>query len=402
MTRPSRALLLLDQLPQDPASGAARTSTTICEFLAASGRYDVRALATTASEKGAEVDPLRHLGMLGIDPEREVPASGRPVLRYSHRGVATTLLQSAVPDNAAWEPQHGEQFDSLFDELVADFRPDLIFTHGGHRNMLLRWYRARQAGARVVYGLWNHGYLKAGKMFEQVDAVLTPSQFLTDKYRARVGIDSTPLPTPIDPEDVVAPEREPVFITTVNPSIEKGVMFTARFADVLARERPDIPLLVIESRGTAGTLVAAGLQGGFDLREHETILVSPGVAYPRDYFATTRVLLVPSVWEEPSGRVASEALANGIPPIVSDRGGLPEECRGAGLVLPLPDDLTLESRKPVSSDAVMPWIEAVTRWVDDEAAYQAACASAAEAGQAYRPEVLRDRYVAFFDGVLGV
>lgn len=41
-------------------------------------------------------------------------------------------------------------------------------------------------------------------------------------------------------------------------------------------------------------------------------------------YAGARMLVVPSVWYEPFGVVALEAMARGVPVIVSDRGGLPE------------------------------------------------------------------------------
>ena len=40
-------------------------------------------------------------------------------------------------------------------------------------------------------------------------------------------------------------------------------------------------------------------------------MAAPPVPTPADYFALTRILLVPSVWEEPFGRVAAEAMING-------------------------------------------------------------------------------------------
>jgi glycosyltransferase involved in cell wall biosynthesis len=52
------------------------------------------------------------------------------------------------------------------------------------------------------------------------------------------------------------------------------------------------------------------------------------VPAPADYFALTRILVVPSVWEEPFGRVAPEAMINGIPPLVSNRGSLPHVIGG--------------------------------------------------------------------------
>ncbi|MDV8023654.1 glycosyltransferase family 4 protein [Rhodococcus sp. IEGM 1330] len=44
--------------------------------------------------------------------------------------------------------------------------------------------------------------------------------------------------------------------------------------------------------------------------------------------ADTKLVLVPSAWDEPFGRVAAEALAVGALPLVSNRGGLPEIVAG--------------------------------------------------------------------------
>lgn len=45
---------------------------------------------------------------------------------------------------------------------------------------------------------------------------------------------------------------------------------------------------------------------------------------------SSKVLLAPSRWEEPFGRVAAEALSVGTLPLVADRGGLPEVVQGIG------------------------------------------------------------------------
>jgi glycosyltransferase involved in cell wall biosynthesis len=49
-----------------------------------------------------------------------------------------------------------------------------------------------------------------------------------------------------------------------------------------------------------------------------------GTVPPRNLFEKIDVLVVPSLWHEPFGRVAIEAMAWGIPVIASQRGGLPE------------------------------------------------------------------------------
>lgn len=43
-----------------------------------------------------------------------------------------------------------------------------------------------------------------------------------------------------------------------------------------------------------------------------------------EYISKAKVVVIPSVWEEPFGRVALEAQALGVPVVATDRGGLPE------------------------------------------------------------------------------
>jgi len=64
--------------------------------------------------------------------------------------------------------------------------------------------------------------------------------------------------------------------------------------------------------------------------------------------------------------VDSEALVNGRPAIVSDRGGLPEEIQQGGQVLPLPNNLTPASALPVDASVIERWLKAIEQFADDE------------------------------------
>jgi glycosyltransferase involved in cell wall biosynthesis len=57
-------------------------------------------------------------------------------------------------------------------------------------------------------------------------------------------------------------------------------------------------------------------------------------------FARTRILLMPSIWEEPFGRLPVEAGACGVPTLASARGGLREAVGDGGLVIDPVDDLS--------------------------------------------------------------
>jgi glycosyltransferase involved in cell wall biosynthesis len=85
---------------------------------------------------------------------------------------------------------------------------------------------------------------------------------------------------------------------------------------------------------------------------------------PRDFYRVSRVVLVPSVWRETFGRVAAEALANGLPVLASDRGALPETLGDAGFVFALPASCTPSGGVPTARQ-VEPWIATIERLWDD-------------------------------------
>lgn len=396
----ARLLLVLPQLPQDPASGAARSTRTMCEMLAAAGA-EVHAVATTASERGLRFDPKAYLRDLGVQPEVRKGGT-RPEIIFHDRGIHYHLLDVGPRDMHAWQKIVGAQFDLIFDRELHSFRPDLLLAFGGLPGDQRRYERARRQGVRLVFSLRNAGYVNgAGRdLLSSMDGVLTPSRFLTDFYRSGAGIESTPLPLPMELDDVLAAERDPIFFTMINPAPEKGLMVMATLAEQLSLRRADIPLLFVESRGSAGRLVEAGLLGGFDLRRHENLILSPPMGRPKEIYLATRAMLVPSLWQEPAGRVAAESLLNGIPPLVSDRGGLPETCNGAGFYLPIPPGITPQQARPVAPEVVEPWIDLIIRLEGDHDFYAAESQRARDAGAIYLPENLQPRYVEYFAGIL--
>jgi glycosyltransferase involved in cell wall biosynthesis len=397
MLRQPSVLLVLPQLPQDPASGAARSLNTICHMLAEAG-FTVRALATTASELAARQNPEEYLRTQGFRISARRGSGERPEITFAERGVSYRLLDTARLDYLAWPKLYNRQFDRMFDQELREFQPDIVFTFGGHPTDVARRRRARRQGVKVVFGLRNEGYLTPGGL-DEVDAILSASEFLAQRYRHAAGVESTPLPLPIEISEVVADERQPIFVTMINPSPEKGLMVFARIAEQLVARDPTVAILVIESRGSGGMLAGAALAGGFDLRPHENIMVSTAVPLPKDIYAGTRVLVAPSVWEEPAGRVAAEALVNGIPPIVSDRGGLAEVANGGGFVIPIPAEITPQTPTPVRPEVAEPWVDLILRLRDD-AIYAEASKRALEAGRIYHREILVPRYRQFFEQVL--
>lgn len=135
-----RLLIALPQLPFDPASGAARTATTVGEFLADAG-FEVASISTTSSEASSVVDIFALLKVLSIDPERYCD-SDCEVIRFSRRRVQHTLLDTRTCSIGRWESEHGAHYDRLFAEMLLSFRPNVVMTYGGSIGDLARQRRA--------------------------------------------------------------------------------------------------------------------------------------------------------------------------------------------------------------------------------------------------------------------
>ena len=136
------------------------------------------------------------------------------------------------------------------------------------------------------------------------------------RYHARLlGLDGPVIPGPIALDRVVVEHPEPQYVTFVNPQLPKGVTIFARIAVELNRRRPDIPLLVVEARGTSDALakLPVDLSGLTNLHR---MAYTPD---PRDFYRVSRVVLMLSLWRESLGRVPIEAKTLGVRLLGSDR-----------------------------------------------------------------------------------
>lgn len=102
----------------------------------------------------------------------------------------------------------------------------------------------------------------------------------------------------------------------------------------------------------------------------------------RPLFERTKLLLVPSVWEESSARTLGEAQVSGIPAVASDRGGMSESVGPGGVTLPI--------AAPIER-----WCEAIERIFTDGAHFAALRAGALRhaARPDYQPEAVVTRFL---------
>ncbi len=300
-------------------------------------------------------------------------------------GVPATVY---APPSFAPEPtyEEGTPFLALLDREFRMHRPDVMLTYGGNWVGRGAIERAIHHGVPVCF--WLRNTLYAGDwLFQGVSKVLVPSEFTREFYRRSIGLETVAIHPIIDWERVRCATVQGKYVTYVNPQPEKGVYLFARLAQVMGQRRPDIPFLVVLGRGAKGWLRHTGV----DL-EAANFDVMPTTPDPRQFFALSKLVIVPSLWDETFGRVAAEAMINGIPVLASRRGGLPETLAQAGYLFDVPARYTEHTREVPTADEVLPWAETIERLWDDAELYateQSRCLAAAEQ---WRPEVVAARY----------
>lgn len=450
---PRRVLFVMPQSPYDPGSGAALATMDIACLLAAhADRFSVRVLCTTSTEAAKPPAPLVLIAARAGDAQARVDRKGavgkaRALIRWSHRArplrgdaqhspaaVGLVALDTAPLHPLKWDALHAPQFNRLLMSELTAWTPDVVVTYGGSRADQLRrqaiWQfvppgTAGGAGGAggtspspaVVQMVHNLEFLHPDA-FEHSDAVWVPSVYSAQRYEREAGVRATAIYPPLDPAQVVHDARDPRRVLFVSPTPAKGGYVVMRLLHELRAGRPDIPVEVIEGRATFADLCAEAARHGLAIADHPHLLITPSVPRPRDVFARARVLVMPSVWSESFGKLAAEAVMNGVPALVPSRGGLPEAIGRAigqpampdgkpvssvqpapGFVLPLPAGLTPQATTPISSVDAAPWLDHIVRLMDDQAFYDACAASCRGVADRFTPGVLAEKYVAFFEGV---
>jgi glycosyltransferase involved in cell wall biosynthesis len=344
----------------DSSNGASVANRALVVGLARQN-FEVNAVCGTVVDAGEGDDPVAVFWASSV--RTESIASNPPRLIGFNGGMAVTALHRPLHRYRDFDPVEFKELALLVEDSLDRFQPDVLVTYGGDPLTMEVVSRARRRGIVTVFTLHNFAYTHIST-FNEIDTVLVPSRFSAEHHRRTLGLDCVVIPNLIDQHRVRTEVRDARYVTMVNPSPEKGVYAFSRIADELGRRRPDIPILVVEGRGTERTLADCGL----DLRGGSVNLMAH-TSDPRRFWAVTKVCLLPSLWWENQPLVAVEAMLNGIPVIGSDRGGIPETLGDAGIILPLPDRLTPSTRELPTPEEVAPWVEAIIRLWDDPAYY---------------------------------
>ncbi|MGN1200619.1 MAG: glycosyltransferase family 4 protein [Thermoguttaceae bacterium] len=374
----------------DPSNGAAITTRELLHALALRG-WNVHAFCGCALDFQDERDPLEILKSQGIASERIVDpekTNGYSLATFRDGSINSTLFLPG--DNAHIpSPQMGKRFLSILHGIIGVARPQILATYGSF------WLSDRILSIgkinslKTAFLLQNHSY-GGKKDFEKVDLTITPSEYTAKHYLDLLGLPSTPIAPMMDWDRFICDPStmKRKYVVMINPEPSKGGLLVARIARELWERRPDIPILLVEGRSKASWLKLAEI----DWTGVRNLNVMPCTTDPRNYYSEAYLVIVPSYYPESFGRAPVEAMANGIPVIVSSRGALPEVVEDAGVILDISARL-LENAKltPMKEDAEE-WVRNILLLWDNKELYEDFSRRARERAQRWRPEIIAAHY----------
>jgi glycosyltransferase involved in cell wall biosynthesis len=246
----------------------------------------------------------------------EVLALARPSL---FDGLfSRTRWSSSYPVHRANDPLNAAR------AICQSRRPDIAVVQLGDLGGLADAF----AGAGVPVLIYGHDRFTFDQAVLPDHALISYaacSAFLVGHMRRRLGVEVAFVPVLVEPDDYRVESTRRV-VTFVNPIPRKG----SDIVFALAARRPDIPFVFVEA-WVLRNRVWRYLDGR--AAHYGNVRLMRRTDDMRPVYASSRIILAPSLGDEAWGRVVSEAQVSGLPAITSNSGGLPEAVGPGGIVV---------------------------------------------------------------------
>ncbi len=367
----------------DTTNGAAIRCRLMLELLARAG-VEVKVLTATVCD-----DPRGMNFFSRLETMLPSEALKKNHYAFNENGIEYIVLKTRNHDEFNFSRREGDDMMILLVQVLAQFEPDVAMGYGGDLFCAAMRREIKSRGIRVVYALCNGSHHQFG--FSDCDLVFTTSQATAKLYKERDGINVKAVGNFIDASKVVAQERNPQYITLINPGLHKGLAIFVKLAQVCAERHPELKFLVVKSAGSYENSLKALhyddgtplIEGAQDNPEGTVVIeesqsehrIARGLANistaehtndVRQIYAVSKVVVVPSLWHESWGRVATEATFNNIPVLCSQNGGLAEAMAGAGIAVEPPPKTVKDYTRIPTDEEIEPWVQALERLLNED------------------------------------
>lgn len=341
----------------DVSSGASVNATAMLECLVKKG-FEVWSCASFVFDNPAGT-------VVFGDLEKKLAEDDHKTFILDDNGIHYIYTRCNNRSEMQFTLAEGQLLYDTFIEVLDEFKPDIVFGYCPGMTSLACYAEARRRGIKTVYHLvnGNHG----GFSFAHYDLILTDSQATSNLYAQRDHINVVATGAFFTPERFISPEREPKYVTYINPVGAKGLPIFAKIAKVCQTEMPDLKFLVINSRGNFAQTVTMLHEKDkpevhpFKASDFPNVDMASSQKDMRPVYKVSKALIAPSLWYESWSRVTTEAVLNRIPVLCSTSGGLAEAMAGCGEVLEAPLHCQNDFMSVPTDEEIRPWIDALKR-----------------------------------------
>lgn len=379
----------------------------------------VRALLEGLAEIGWKTQALT---MTLCEGEAEQPLSGlHAALTDLRPGEAHTLVHNRVPHellvahstrHTALRPWEMRWYTEAARQHLAAFAPDIVLTWRFEtlRPVLLE---AQQRGARTLFYLATPGYASphyapqedtsVEGIGECIDEVVMPSQALVDFYQQHLGIEgrllrdmvAVPFPGQQNLQRARVITRHERFVTMFHPDPARGGLFFINLAVRVNALNPGIRFRVVESAWGRCQWEQLGVPAEY----LDTIDWHPPTTAVSTIYEQAALLVVPSLWFEPAGRVVPEALLAGVPVLATRSGSLPEQLGKGGFLFDVPAGMAENHLASPPRTDIQQWAKFIAVLMKDDTLYTRAVRLALTAAKPHHPTARREEMATVFDAL---
>ncbi len=344
----------------DTSSGAAIQCKTMLEALAKRG-IKIKALGSFIfdSPRGTTFFPKLEEEIANCKSQHIIFNDNNTGIEYHYTICANRNMENFTY-NESWS------FFQKFSALCNYFRPDVAMGYGTGTSGIAVHSEAKRRGIPFVYPLCNgnHPYYS----FEDCELLLTESQATAQLYATRDRLNVQAGGIFIDKDAIISTEKDPKYVTIVNPCPTKGMSIFTKLAQVAQKELPEVKFLAVDGRRSfVESIEALHLPNSdkkpYQLKMFKNVDIAHHTANMKEIYKLTKVLIAPSLAYESWGRVVSEAVLNEIPVLVSanNGGGLQEAMMGAGYAINAPEECLKDHLRIPTDKEIKEWMDALKK-----------------------------------------
>lgn len=286
-----------------------------------------------------------------------------PLFIFDEEDIHYIYTRTAQTAEQMMSMLESQLFYSTFCQILDEYNPELVMGYGLSPAPQACFAEAKHRGISTTYVLTNGDC--GNFSFPNIDLITTVSQAMAKLYAERDEINLLPIGSFYDPSVFVAPEHKKEYVTMINPAGHKGVAIFAKLAKICQKEMPNVKFLTVNMRehfkDALGKLHEKNnpFYFPYTLQDFPNVFMLDPQKDMRPIYAVTSVLVVPSLWFEAWGRVATEAIYNNIPVLCSTSGGLPEAYAGGGISLDVPEHCKRDYGSLPTDEEIVPWVDAL-------------------------------------------